>query len=54
MGFLGTTKDVGEGTGLGLSIVNGIVGEIGGHIQIESESGCGTIMRILFPAGTEL
>ena len=44
-----TTKDVGKGTGLGLSQVYGFCRQSGGHVQIESEPGRGTTVRMLLP-----
>lgn len=45
-----TTKKVGEGSGLGLSMVYGFVEQSGGDMQIDSQPGVGTKIRLLFPA----
>jgi PAS domain S-box-containing protein len=45
-----TTKPTGAGTGLGLSMVYGFVKQSGGNIQIYSEIGRGTSIRVFLPA----
>jgi CheY-like chemotaxis protein len=45
-----TTKDVGAGTGLGLSMVYGFAKQSGGHVQLYSEVGRGTSVRLFLPA----
>jgi signal transduction histidine kinase/CheY-like chemotaxis protein len=44
-----TTKEVGKGTGLGLSMVYGFAKQSGGLMQIHSEPGHGTAVKLFFP-----
>lgn len=44
-----TTKVVGKGTGLGLAISYGIVQRLGGQIDVQSERGVGTQIRVTLP-----
>lgn len=45
-----TTKSVGEGKGLGLPLAYNIIKTLKGSIEVESESGKGTTIRIRLPA----
>jgi PAS domain S-box-containing protein len=49
-----STKPVGKGTGLGLSLCFGIIESHGGRIDIQSELGKGTDVKILIPVNHEI
>jgi signal transduction histidine kinase len=44
-----TTKSIEKGTGIGLTTVHGIVSQVGGRIEVDSQQGRGTRFDILFP-----
>jgi len=44
-----TTKEIGKGTGLGLSQIHGFAAQAGGAVEIESEEGKGTALKIILP-----
>lgn len=47
-----TTKGVGKGTGLGLSIVEGLAGQSGGKLMVQSRVGIGTTVEIWLPVAS--
>ena len=44
-----TTKAAGMGTGLGLSLVHGIVADLGGGVDLDSEVGAGSTFTVYLP-----
>jgi PAS domain S-box-containing protein len=48
-----TTKGIGKGTGLGLSMVDGLTGQSGGKLIVQSVPGRGTTMELWFPITTQ-
>jgi nitrogen-specific signal transduction histidine kinase/ActR/RegA family two-component response regulator len=48
-----TTKAKADGSGLGLATVYGIMAEAGGQVDLESDEGVGTTVKVYFPATTD-
>jgi len=48
-----STKDKHKGSGLGLSVVYGAIKDHGGHINVKSKPGEGTIFEIIFPISSK-
>jgi signal transduction histidine kinase len=44
-----TTREVGKGMGLGLTVSRDIVAAHGGHIDVETEAGAGSMFSIRLP-----
>jgi PAS domain S-box-containing protein len=44
-----TTKPIGQGTGLGLSMIYGFAQQSGGHVNLDSQPGKGTCVRLYLP-----
>jgi PAS domain S-box-containing protein len=49
-----TTKGIGKGTGLGLSMVDGLTGQSGGKLMVQSVLGRGTTIELWFPIATNV
>lgn len=49
-----STKGVGKGTGLGLSMVHGLMGQLGGALDIKSSPGLGTRIDLWLPLSDDL
>ena len=48
-----STKPLGKGTGLGLSMTHGLAVQLGGHLDLASEVGVGTVATLWLPMATE-
>jgi PAS domain S-box-containing protein len=47
-----STKPLGKGTGLGLSMTHGLAVQLGGHLDLASEVGVGTVATLWLPRAT--
>jgi signal transduction histidine kinase/CheY-like chemotaxis protein len=48
-----STKPLGKGTGLGLSMTHGLAVQLGGHLDLVSELGAGTVATLWLPKATK-
>ncbi|MBI5131965.1 MAG: response regulator [Rhodopseudomonas palustris] len=48
-----STKEIGQGTGLGLAMAKGFAEQSGGALEIETELGRGTSVKLWFPAAED-
>ena len=48
-----STKPLGKGTGLGLSMTHGLAVQLGGHLQLTSQVGVGTVATLWLPMATQ-
>lgn len=49
-----TTKDPGKGRGLGLAVCQRLLAEVGGHLDVESMPGQGSVFTVRLPAKEEV
>ena len=48
-----TTKEVGQGTGMGLAMVYGLIESFGGAVDLQSETGVGTVVSLYLQRASE-